>query len=187
MLDVLERPGAGRRAEAEGEAGHPALAGRRREPARDVGPQAGRADRRAVPVDPDRGPRHPDLRADAEDGPADGPHLHHPLAEHQERRPRRRRPADDARAARRRRACATPTWGPSWPASSARPQSQVPDYVSFYSATEGRDDGARVRRLPRPAVRADGADHGQRSPRTSAASTRSPSSTTSSAPSCASC
>ena len=33
------------------------------------------------------------LRADAEDGAADEAHLHHPLAEHEERRPRRRRPS----------------------------------------------------------------------------------------------
>ena len=54
VLDVLQEPGAGRRAEAERQAGHPALAGRRLEPARDLGPQAGHADRRPVPVDPDR-------------------------------------------------------------------------------------------------------------------------------------
>ena len=42
------------------------------EPARDLGPQAGRVDRRAVPGDPDQRPGRRDLRADAEDGPADG-------------------------------------------------------------------------------------------------------------------
>ena len=70
--------------------------------------------------------RHPHLRADAEDGPADEAHLHHPLAEHQERRPRRRRQVDDARPPRRRRACSIPTSGRSWPASSAGPTARCP-------------------------------------------------------------
>ena len=41
-LDVLDEPGPGRRAEEAAEARHPALAGRRREPAGNLGPQAGR-------------------------------------------------------------------------------------------------------------------------------------------------
>ena len=58
-LDVLKLAGAGRRAEAESQARHPALAGRRLQPARDLGPQAGHAHRRPVPLDPDVGARHP--------------------------------------------------------------------------------------------------------------------------------
>ena len=111
-LDVLTEPALAGELKKQAEARDPALAGGRGEPARDVGPEAGRRDRRAVPVDPDGGPRHRDLGADAEDGPADEAHLHHPLAEHQERRPRRRRPPDDAGAAATTRACTTPTSAP---------------------------------------------------------------------------
>ena len=87
---------------------------------------------------PTCGSRHPHLRADAEDGPADGPHLHHPLAQHQERRPRRRRPADDARPPRRRRACAIPTWERSSPASWARRTARCPTTSRSTRPTEGR-------------------------------------------------
>ncbi len=45
-LDVLAVAGAGRGAEEEAEARHPALAGRRLQPARDLGPEAGRRHRR---------------------------------------------------------------------------------------------------------------------------------------------
>ena len=87
---------------------------------------------------PTVGPRHPHLRADAEDGPADGPHLHHPLAQHQERRPRRRRPADDARAAATTPSVRYPDLGAVLARELGQAHSQVPDYVSFYSPTEGR-------------------------------------------------
>ena len=63
--------------------------------------------------------------------------------------------------------------------------SRVPDYVTFYSPTEGRGMAPGTTRLPRRALRPDVADHRHDRPRTSAASTRSTSSITSSAPSSA--
>ena len=186
-LDVLAAPGSARRSRRRRSAsscsGWPAARASWRPgtPSRAHRPAA-RSGRSRPTV-----PGHPDLRADAEDGAADGAHLHHPLAEHQERRPRRRRPADDARPPRRSRACAIPTWARSSPASWGRPHSQVPDYVSFYSPTEGRGMAPGDARLPRRALRPDGADHEHDPGEPPPPRRASPSSTTSSAPSSATC
>ena len=94
-------PRARRRTQEAAEARHPALAGGRAEPAGNLGPQAGPADRRPVPVDPDLVPGVHISELMPKMAAADEAHLHHPLAQHQERRPRRRRQADDARPARR--------------------------------------------------------------------------------------
>ena len=63
--------------------------------------------------------------------------LHHPLAQHQKRRPRRRCQADDARPPRRCQR-SYPDLGAVLARELGQIHSQVPDYVSFYSATEGR-------------------------------------------------
>ena len=61
--------GAGRRAARSAEAGAVHLARRRHQPARELGPEAEHAVRRAVPGDPDLGARHPRQRAAAADRP----------------------------------------------------------------------------------------------------------------------
>ena len=43
----------------------------------------------------------------------------------------------------------TPTSARSSPARLGRAESQVPDYVTFYTQTEGREHGPGLRRLPR--------------------------------------
>ena len=62
--------GRGRRSAPQSKTGHHALAGRRGQPAGNVRPQARRADRRAVPVDPDLVARRPHQRIDAAHGRA---------------------------------------------------------------------------------------------------------------------
>ena len=112
---------------AEARAGH--LPVRRREPTRNVGPQAEHRHRRPVPGHPDVGPRHAHLRAAAAHGEADAPHGPRPRPQQPEGRPRQRhddhadRPqagAGDRRirtSARSRRGCSAPT-PPRCPATS---------------------------------------------------------------------
>ena len=142
------RPGG--RIEAAGETRDPAVARRRREPARNVRSQAGTTDGRTVPLDPDHRAGRADFGTDAADGTAAAAHGDRSLAEHRERRPRRRRATDASRTTRRAdrevsrpRRDHRPRTGPA--------DSQVPDYVSFYTATRGtRQRGGTGRFSRRP-------------------------------------
>src|SRR6185437_9929984 len=99
--ECLATSAAGRRAEEATEALHSPLARGRSEPTGDVGSQTRSDNRRTISGHPDFRSGHPDFRVDATNGQADEAYLHHPFAEHAQRRSRWRRATHDAWPARR--------------------------------------------------------------------------------------
>jgi WD40 repeat protein/serine/threonine protein kinase len=99
---AVPRPGRGRPWQEE-ETGAAPLAGRRRQSARDLGPQARPAHRRSLQGHPDQPARRPHQRAAAQDGEADEQGRPGPFARYPHRRSRQRRRPDAARPAQRGR------------------------------------------------------------------------------------
>ncbi len=135
---------------AEARAGH--LAGRRRQPARNVGPQARHRHRRPVPGHPDLRARHAHLRAAAAHRQADAPPGPRPRHQHQGERPRQGRTTSCTPAASRSPACEYPHLGAvAAKLLDARPTTRCP--ATSTSRARRRRRQQRRRGLPRPALR----------------------------------
>ena len=93
---------------------------RRRQPARNLGPEARHRHRRAVPGHPDLRARHAHLRAAAAHREADAPAGPGPRHQHRRGRPRQRARTSCTPAAGRSRASSTRTSARSRPSCSAR-------------------------------------------------------------------
>ena len=102
---------------------------RRRQPARNLGPQARHRHRRPVPDHPHLGARHPHLRAAAVHRPADAPPGPGPRHQHRRGRPRQGRRHHAHRPAPGAGACSIRTSARSWPSCSARDDNPLPGYI----------------------------------------------------------